>query len=76
VVRTRDQEYLIKKTIKELAAELSHEQFWQIHRATLVNLACIDMVSRTFTGGYEIRLKDLHETLAVSRTYSHKFKQM
>lgn len=76
VVRTRDNEFLIKKTIKELAAELSRDQFWQIHRATLVNLACIDMATRSLTGGYEILLKDLHESLAVSRSYSHKFKQM
>ena len=76
VVRTRDKEFLIKKTIKELAAELSPDQFWQIHRATLVNVATIDMVIRSLTSNYELRLKGLHETLVVSRSFSHMFKQM
>lgn len=75
-VKTRDREFLIRKTIMELFNELSHDQFWQIHRATIVNVAKIDMVIRTLTGGYEIRLKDLHETLSVSRSFSYLFKQM
>lgn len=76
LVRTKDKEYVISKTIKELAAELSPDQFWQVHRATLVNVAAIDMVVRSFTGRYELRLKGLRETLAVSRSYSHLFRQM
>jgi DNA-binding LytR/AlgR family response regulator len=76
VVRTNGNEFLIKKTIKELVAELSPELFWQIHRATIVNVANIDLIIRSHIGGYQIRLKDLQETLSVSRSFSHIFKQM
>ncbi|HYS44644.1 MAG TPA: LytTR family DNA-binding domain-containing protein [Geobacteraceae bacterium] len=75
-VKTRTREFLIKKSIKELAAELSPDQFWQIHRAILVNISTIDTVTRSLTGSYEVRVKDLQEVLPVSRSYSHMFKQM
>jgi DNA-binding LytR/AlgR family response regulator len=76
VVRTRNEEFLIKKTIKELTEELSPDQFWQIHRATLVNVTKIGVVSRSLTGSYNIHLTALQETLPVSRAFSHLFKQM
>lgn len=76
VVRTRNEEFLIKKTIKELIEELSPDQFWQIHRATLVNVTKIGVVSRSLTGSYDIHLTGLQETLSVSRAFSHLFKQM
>lgn len=44
VVLTLDQEFLIRKPIKELLEELDPEKFWQIHRGTIVIAACIDRV--------------------------------
>ena len=38
-VQTRGLEALIRKPIKELIDELDPEEFWQIHRGTLVNVA-------------------------------------
>ncbi len=76
IVKTSGEEFLIKKTIKELVAELSPDQFWQIHRATLVNITNIHKITRSLTGGFELQLKDLQEILTVSRSYSHIFKQM
>jgi DNA-binding LytR/AlgR family response regulator len=75
VVRTADKEFLIKKTITELVTELSSDLFWQIHRSTIVNLASIDTISRSLTGRYQVRLKNSSETLPVSRSFSHLFKQ-
>jgi len=75
-VMTKDGESLIKKSIKELARELDPSKYWRIHRGTIVNVAQIDKVSRSHTGRGAIRLKDRHETLVVSRTYLHVFKQM
>ncbi len=75
-VITASGEALIKKPIKELAAELDPKIFWRIHRATIVNVACIDSVSRSVTGRYILRLKQPPDTLTVSRTYAHLFKQM
>ncbi len=76
VVMTREGESLIKKSIKELSAELNPDQFWRIHRGTIVNTNQIAKVNRSLTGRLVIKLKDLPETLTVSRTYTHLFRQM
>jgi DNA-binding LytR/AlgR family response regulator len=76
VVMTKDGDALIKKSIKELAEELDPSQFWQIHRATIVNVAKIENVSRSFTGRGIIKLKGRKESLTVSRNFLHLFKQM
>ena len=76
MVMTGDGESLIRKSIKMLAEELDPQQFWQIHRGTIVNVNQIAKVTRSFTGGLMIRLKDLSENLSVSRSYAHLFKQM
>jgi len=76
VVMTRKGESLIKKTIKELAKELDPNQFWRIHRGTIVNANQIAKLNRSLTNRLIIKLKNLPETLTVSRTYTHLFKQM
>jgi len=76
VVKTRDVEALIKKTIQQLSEELDPEQFWRIHRGVIVSVRRVGKVSRSLGGKLVIRLKDLPETLTVSRSYAHLFKQM
>jgi DNA-binding LytR/AlgR family response regulator len=76
MVITKEGESLIKKPIKELADELDPQQFWRIHRGTIVNVQCIDQVSRSVTSRGIIRLKGRPESLTVSRQYIHLFKQM
>ena len=75
-VVTRDGEGLIKKPIKELYEELDTEAFWQIHRATIVNLNAIARVERDWRDQPVIHLKSRPETLTVSRTFAHRFKAM
>jgi len=75
-VMTVEGESLIRKTIRELAEELAPEQFWQIHRGTIVNVRHVDRVSRSLTGKGVVRLKGRKETLPVSSRYLHLFKQM
>jgi DNA-binding LytR/AlgR family response regulator len=67
---------LINKTIKELVDELDPESFFQIHRGTIVNVNAIAAVHRDLRGRLEIRLKQRKETLAVSASFAHLFKQM
>ena len=76
VVKTRDRECLIKLSIRQLTEELDPDQFWRIHRSTVVNLTYVAGVHRSFGGRLLIKLKDLPETLPVSRRYAHLFKQM
>lgn len=76
VVKTREGESLIKKSIRQLTEELDPDQFWRIHRGTIISISQISRVSRSFAGRLTIKLKDLPETLTVSRSSAHLFKQM
>ena len=76
VVKTCEGESLIKTTIRQLDQELDPDQFWRIHRGTIINVSRISRVSRSFAGRYIVQLKDLPEMLTVSRSYAQLFKQM
>ena len=76
LILTNESELLIKKAIKELADELDPNQFWRIHRGTIVNAHYITKVSRSLTGRGVVKLKDRPELLTVSRSYINIFKQM
>jgi DNA-binding LytR/AlgR family response regulator len=75
-VVTAEGEALIRKTIKELFDELDGEQFWQVHRGTIVNLRAIARVDRDYRDQPLISLKARAEKLTVSRTFAHLFKAM
>src|SRR5688572_20951857 len=75
-VVTCDSEVLIRKPIKELLEELDPDKFWQVHRATIVNVDHIASVKRGLKDQAEIALRDHRETLVVSRAFTHLFKQM
>jgi DNA-binding LytR/AlgR family response regulator len=75
-VVTRESEALIRKPIKDLYDELDQAAFWQIHRATIVNLQAIARVERDFRDQPVITLKSRPEKLTVSRTFAHRFKAM
>jgi DNA-binding LytR/AlgR family response regulator len=76
LVRTLENESLIKKSIRQLVEELDPDQFWRIHRGSIINVNRIAGVHRSFAGRYIVKLKELSETLTVSRSYAHLFKQM
>jgi len=75
-VVTVEAESLIRKPIRELLAELDPGKFWQIHRATIVNVDHIASVRRGLKDQAEITLRDHSSTLIVSRAFTHLFKQM
>jgi DNA-binding LytR/AlgR family response regulator len=75
-VQTAGFEALIRKPIKELVDALDPDEFWQIHRATVVRVDAIAQVSRNFRGKQVVHVKGREEKLEVSRTFNHLFKQM
>ncbi len=75
-VQTAQLEALIRKPIKELVDELDPQQFWQIHRSTLVNVKAIAAVTRDFRGRQIVSVKGHREQLEVSRSYTGLFKGM
>jgi DNA-binding LytR/AlgR family response regulator len=68
-------ESLIRKPLKELLAELDPEQFWQIHRGTLVAARAIAHAVRD-DERVTVVLKGCAERLEVSRTFAHRFRAM
>ncbi len=75
-VQTATLEALIRKPIKELLDELDADQFWQIHRSTLVNTRAIAGVSRDMRGRQLVSVKGHPEKLEVSRSFTGLFKGM
>jgi DNA-binding LytR/AlgR family response regulator len=74
-VYTTDREALIRRPIKELAAELDPNSFWQIHRSTIVNVEAIETVTRGLSG-IRVKLRNRPERLPVSDVHRHLFKHM
>jgi DNA-binding LytR/AlgR family response regulator len=75
-VQTQGFEALIRKPIKELIDELDPDEFWQIHRGTVVRVDAVEQVSRNLSGRQIVHVKGSQEKLEVSRTFNHLFKQM
>lgn len=75
-VVTRDEKFLIRKSVLVLEVELDPNKFWRIHRSLIVNLASIVLARKTLNGGYTLQLKDRDEALSVSRQYAYQFRQM
>jgi DNA-binding LytR/AlgR family response regulator len=75
-VQTEKFEALIRKPVRDLAEELDPALFWQIHRATLVNVNAIEGVTRDIRGRHLVLIKGRSEKLEVSRSFLHLFKQM
>ena len=75
-VLTRDAELLLRTPLKELIAQLDAEQFWQVHRGTVVNVRQISAAHHHALGRVTLSLRDRKETLHVSRGYGHLFRQM
>ncbi|MBI3369056.1 MAG: response regulator transcription factor [Burkholderiales bacterium] len=69
-------EALIRKPIRELIDELDPEAFVQVHRSVIVNLRHVAQVVRGANETADVHLKERSETLPVSRSYLHLFRQM
>ena len=75
-VFTRDAEHLLRTPLKELISQLDPQQFWQVHRGTVVNVNRIVTAKHDLLGRVTLTLRDRPESIAVSRTYTPLFKQM
>ena len=75
-VQTRKTEYLIRTPVKELEGRLDPKQFWRIHRNSIINVDRIRIIKRSPHYQLRVGFEELKETLAVSRSYEHRFKQM
>ena len=75
-VLTAGQEYLIRTPLKDLLPQLDAQQFWQVHRGTVVRADAIASVQRDEAARLWLQLRNRSEKLAVSRLYATRFKAM
>ena len=75
VVTTQD-EALIRMPLKELAASLDPDTFWQVHRGLLVRVSAIDRVRRDELGRHALQLKGREDRLPVSAAFMQRFRGM
>lgn len=67
-VRHKDGVVLIDDTLKEIEREFSGRLF-RVHRNAIINLRYMRCLETIDSGQYQVRFKDIDETLAVSRRY-------
>jgi DNA-binding LytR/AlgR family response regulator len=75
-VATADSEALIRLPLRELLPQLDPEQFRQINRGTVVNMACVTSAGRDTMGKLMLHLRNRPEQPRVSPVYAHLFRQM
>lgn len=75
-VVTADSEVLIRMSLRELLPQLDEQQFWQVHRGTIVNASCVLSAVRDESGKMSLALRGRTEKLRVSPLYAHLFRQM
>lgn len=76
VVHAAGQAWLIRTPLKELEGQLDPQAFWRVHRGTLVRVAAIREVRRDIMGRLWLHLHNDSPPLAVSRSFTHLFRQM
>lgn len=76
VVASTHGEYLIRTPVADLAAQLDPAQFWQVHRATVINLAWLEGTRRDETSRLFLRMRGHAAELPVSRAFVHLFRAM
>jgi DNA-binding LytR/AlgR family response regulator len=69
-------EALIRTPLKDLLTELDPDQFWQVHRGTIVNLEAVAGILREDAERQFVLLRNRTERLPISRQFVHRFKQM
>ncbi|HEY7639127.1 MAG TPA: LytTR family DNA-binding domain-containing protein [Steroidobacteraceae bacterium] len=75
-VVTADSEGNIRTPLKELAAALDAETFWQVHRSVIVRIGAIRAVEKGEDGKLQLTVRGREDVLPVSSTFQHRFRGM
>lgn len=75
-VITADRERYIRMPLKDLVNELDPDEFWQVHRGSVIRASAIERVTRDESGKLLVQLAGVKETVSVSATFSGRFRQM
>ncbi len=75
-VVTASGEAVIRTPIKDLLAGLDPDEFWQVHRGTIVRVSAIDRVRKDELGKSTLQLRGYSDALPVSAAFLHRFRGM
>lgn len=73
---TTEKERYIRAPLKELLNELDPDEFWQVHRSSVIRVAAIERVIRDDVGRMQVKLRGSKELVPVSAAFTGRFKQM
>ena len=74
VIHIGDRDWLLRTSLKDLERQLDGEEFWRVHRGTIVRVAAVREVRRDLMGRLWLELKSGGPALPVSRGYAHLFR--
>ena len=75
-VVTAEGEALVRMSLRELADRLEGIELMQVHRGTMVNVACLSSATRDELGHVSLQLRGLERPVKVSRAFAHLFRPM
>lgn len=74
-VHTHQDTHILRRTMKELIAELDPKIFLRVHRSVIVNVKCVSKLVSQTTGEYQLVLNNGTE-VKVSRSHREQVKKM
>jgi len=75
-VITSEKERYIRTPLRDLLNELDPDEFWQVHRASVIRVAAIERVVKNDIGKMHIKLRGIDMSVAVSAAFTGRFRQM
>jgi len=75
-VLTKEREALMRMPLKNLSEQLDPDLFWQVHRSTVMNISHLDHLKNIEHEQIQAHMKNMKEPIAVSRSYSHLFRNL
>ena len=75
-VHTGKDEGLIRMSMRDLIARLDPQVFLQVHRGVVVRRSQIVLATRDDAGRLALKLRDVAQTIGVSRAFAHHFRAM
>ena len=75
-VLTKEREALVRMPLKNLSEQLDPDLFWQVHRSTVMNISHLDHLKNIEHEQIQAHMKNMKEPIAISRSYSHLFRNL
>ncbi|HTY02935.1 MAG TPA: LytTR family DNA-binding domain-containing protein [Rhodocyclaceae bacterium] len=69
-------EWIVRTPLKEIEQQLDPDQFWRVHRGTVLRVAAIKRVQRDLMGHLWAELEGGGQRVAISRRYAQLFRHM